>query len=103
MRVSQEVTHSLTRACAMPLPRSSEARARAMPEICLSLPQTLSGWQLIENQAILSWDEGSLQTYWLDARRSAPVAGNARGRDFDLAAVCGGLLQRSSPSIPSTG
>ena len=43
----------------------------------LSLSQTLSSWQLIENQAILSWDEGSLQTYWLDARRSAPVAGNA--------------------------
>ena len=43
----------------------------------LSLSQTLSGWQLIENQAILLWDEGSLQTYWLDSRRSAPVAGNA--------------------------
>ena len=35
--VSQEATHSLTRACAMPLPRSSEASARAMPEICHSL------------------------------------------------------------------
>jgi hypothetical protein len=35
--VSQEETHSLTRACAMPLPRSSEASARAMPEICHSL------------------------------------------------------------------
>jgi hypothetical protein len=33
----------------------------------------LSGWQLIENQAILLWDEGSLQTYWLDGCRSAPV------------------------------
>jgi hypothetical protein len=36
-RVSQEATHSLTRACAMPLPRSSEASARAMPETCHSL------------------------------------------------------------------
>src|SRR5450756_1870852 len=35
--VSQEATHSLTRACAMPLPRSSEASARVMPEICHSL------------------------------------------------------------------
>jgi hypothetical protein len=46
-----------------------------------------SGWQLIENQAILLWDEGSLQTYWLDNRRYAPVAGNARGRDLDVAAA----------------
>jgi hypothetical protein len=53
----------------------------------VSLSQTLSGWQLIENQAILLWDEGSLQTYWLDGRRSAPVAGNARGRDLDVAAA----------------
>src|SRR5450759_1597363 len=36
-RVSQEATHSLTRACAIPLPRSSEASARAMPETCHSL------------------------------------------------------------------
>ena len=35
--VSQEATHSLTRACAMPLPRSSEASARVMPETCHSL------------------------------------------------------------------
>ncbi len=55
--------------------------------ILVSLSQTLSGWQLIENQAILSWDEGSWQTYWLDARRSAPIAGNARGRDLDVAAA----------------
>jgi hypothetical protein len=45
--------------------------------IRLSLSQTSSGWQLIENQAILLWDEGSLQTYWLDNHRFAPVAGNA--------------------------
>ena len=45
--------------------------------IRLSLSQTLSGWQLIENRAILLRDEGSLQTYWLDGRRPAPVAGDA--------------------------
>ena len=37
----------------------------------------LSGWQLIENRAMLLCDEGSLQTYWLDGRRSAPVADSA--------------------------
>ena len=36
-RVSQEATHSLTRACAMPLPVSSDESALAMPEICHSL------------------------------------------------------------------
>jgi hypothetical protein len=36
-RVSQEATHSLTRACAMPLPRSSEASALVMPATCHSL------------------------------------------------------------------
>src|ERR1035441_630922 len=59
----------------------------AMRLVRLSLSLTSSGWQLIENQAILLWDEGSLQTYWLDDRRSAPVAGNARGRDLDVAAA----------------
>jgi hypothetical protein len=34
----------------------------------VALSQTLCGWQLIENQAILSRDEGSLQTYWLGGR-----------------------------------
>ena len=34
----------------------------------VSLSQTLCGWRLIENQAILSRDEGSLQTYWLGGR-----------------------------------
>jgi hypothetical protein len=53
----------------------------------LSLSQTSSGWQLIENQAILLWDEGSLQTYWFDGGQSAPVAGSARGRDLDVAAA----------------
>jgi hypothetical protein len=45
--------------------------------IQLSLSQTSSGWQLIENQAILLWNEGSLQTYWLDGRRSDAVEGSA--------------------------
>ena len=53
----------------------------------LSLSQTWSGWQLIENQANLLWDEGSLQAHWLDGGRSAPVAGSARGRDLDVAAA----------------
>jgi hypothetical protein len=35
--VSQEATHSLTRACAMPLPRSSEVRALVIPATCHSL------------------------------------------------------------------
>lgn len=34
----------------------------------LFLSQTSSGWRLIENQAILLWDEGYLWTYWLDDR-----------------------------------
>jgi hypothetical protein len=43
----------------------------------LSLSQTLSDWQLIENRAILLCDEGSLQAHWLDGYRSDPVEGNA--------------------------
>ena len=43
----------------------------------LSLSQTLSGWQLIENRAMLLCDEGSLQAHWLDGRRSDPVASSA--------------------------
>jgi len=44
-------------------------------QIDLSLSQTLSGWQLIENRAMLLRDEGSCQAHWLDGRRSDPVAG----------------------------
>ena len=55
----------------------SHGKASVIWREILSLSQTSSGWQLIENQAILLWDEGSLQTYWLDGRRSAPVAGSA--------------------------
>ncbi|SIO63192.1 hypothetical protein SAMN05443247_09625 [Bradyrhizobium erythrophlei] len=43
----------------------------------LSLSQTLSGWQLIENRAMLLCHEGSLQAYWLDGRRSDALAGSA--------------------------
>jgi hypothetical protein len=28
-----------------------------------------------------------LQAHWLDGQRSGPVAGNARGRDLDVAAA----------------
>jgi hypothetical protein len=37
LRVSQEATRSLTRACAMPLPRSSDESALVMPATCHSL------------------------------------------------------------------
>jgi hypothetical protein len=37
LRVSQEAIHSLTRAWAMPLPRSSEESARLIPATCHSL------------------------------------------------------------------
>jgi hypothetical protein len=53
----------------------------------LSLSQTVFGWQLIENRAIVLWDEGSLQTYWLDCLRSVPVSGNARSGDLGIAAA----------------
>jgi hypothetical protein len=43
----------------------------------VSLSQTLSGWQLIENRAMLLCHEGSLQAYWLDGRRSDPLASGA--------------------------
>ena len=66
------------------------------PLDAVSLSQTLSSWQLIENQAILVWDEGSFQTYWLDGRRSAPVAGNARGRIWTLRQQIN-VLRRAAP------
>lgn len=46
-------------------------------EMVVSLSQTLSHWQLIENRAMLSCDEGPLQAHWMDGRRSDPVAGSA--------------------------
>jgi hypothetical protein len=39
---------------------------RGGAKVGLSLSQTSSSWQLIENQANLLWDEGSLQAHWLD-------------------------------------
>jgi putative transposase len=38
----------------------AQTRVRYGYRRILSLSQTLSGWLLIENQAILVWDEGSL-------------------------------------------
>ena len=37
LRVSQEATQSLTRSCAMPLPRSSDESTVVMPATCHSL------------------------------------------------------------------
>jgi hypothetical protein len=48
LRVSQEPTQSLTRACEMPLPRSSEERAFCMPATCHSL---VSRWATIASTA----------------------------------------------------
>jgi hypothetical protein len=53
----------------------------------LSLSQTLSGWQLIENRAMLLRDERSCQAHCLDGRRSVSVAGSARGGNSDVAAA----------------
>ena len=44
-------------------------------------------WQSIENRTMIVRNEGSLQAHWLDGCRSDPVAGNARGRDLDVAAA----------------
>ena len=43
-----------------------------------------------------------MQAHWLDGQRSGPIAGNARGRDLDVAAETfrSGLLQRNTPSAP---
>src|ERR1035441_3658931 len=67
--VSQEATHSLTRACAIPLPRSSEARARVMPEICHSL---VSRRKSLRQRGTLCCDQCSWQafeaSFWLKGR-----------------------------------
>jgi len=44
-------------------------------------------WQSIENRTMIVRNEGSLQAHWLDGCRSDPVAGNASGRDLDVAAA----------------
>ena len=53
----------------------------------LSLSETLSGWRLTENRAMLLFNEGSFQAHWLDGCRSIAVAGSARDRDLDIAAA----------------
>jgi hypothetical protein len=53
----------------------------------LSLSETLSGWRLTENRAMLLFNEGSFQAHWLGGCRSIAVAGSARGRDLDIAAA----------------
>jgi hypothetical protein len=53
----------------------AESPSERLVKNILSLSQTSSGWQLIENQLILLWDVGCLQTYWADGHRSVPVAG----------------------------
>jgi hypothetical protein len=45
--------------------------------VALSLSQTLSDWQLIENRKMLLCDEGSLQAHWVDDCQSDPVESNA--------------------------
>jgi hypothetical protein len=83
----QRQRHGSACQTAMANPRIVETNKKLKDSAVLSLSQTSSGWQLIENQAILLWDEGSLQTYWFDGGQSAPVAGSARGRDLDVAAA----------------
>jgi hypothetical protein len=55
--------------------------------LLLSLSETLSGWRLTENRAMLLFNEGSFQAHWLGGCRSIAVAGSARGRDLDIAAA----------------
>jgi hypothetical protein len=40
----------------------------------VSLSETSSGWRKTENRGMLLCHEGSLQAYWLDGRRSDPLA-----------------------------
>jgi hypothetical protein len=58
--------------------------AAAVP---VSLSQTQSDWQLIEDRAMLLRDESSCQAHWLDGLRSVSVAGSARGENSDAAAA----------------
>src|ERR1700730_3125116 len=59
----------------------------AQPARRLSLSQTQSDWQLIENRAMLLRDERSCQAHCLDGRRSVSVVGGARGGNSDVAAA----------------
>jgi transposase len=65
---------------------STGCQWRAIPKD-LSLSETLCGWRLTENRAMLLFNEGSFRAHWLDGRRSISVAGGARGRDLDIAAA----------------
>ena len=49
-RVSHNATHSLTRACAMPLPRSSETSALVMPATCHSFSVEIGGNRLCREE-----------------------------------------------------
>jgi hypothetical protein len=40
--------------------------------------ETLSGWRLTENRAMLLFNEGSFQAHWLGGCRSIAVAGSAQ-------------------------
>jgi integrase len=53
----------------------------------LSLSQTQSDWQLIENRAMLLGDESSCQAHCLDSGRFVSVAGSARDGNLDVAAA----------------
>jgi hypothetical protein len=55
--------------------------------LAVSLSETLSGWRLTENRAMLFFNEGSFQAHWFGGCRSIAVAGSARGRDLDIAAA----------------
>jgi hypothetical protein len=46
----------------------------------LSLSETLSGWRLTENRAMLLFNDGSFQAHWLGGCRSIAVAGSAAHR-----------------------
>jgi transposase len=71
----------------LPKPMTSGINAKGRFGKQVSLSQTLSGWQLIENRAMLSRDERSCQARCLDGRRSVSVAGSARGGNSDVAAA----------------
>jgi hypothetical protein len=48
------------------------------PTAPVSLSETLSGWRLTENRAMLLFNEGSFQAHWLGGCRSIAVAGSAQ-------------------------
>jgi hypothetical protein len=56
-------------------------------DLALSLSQTQSDWQLIENRVMLLRDERTCQARCLDGRRSVSVADSARDGNLDVAAA----------------